>query len=111
MERPEMNVEAQRQLTVLDEVERNQHITQRNLSAKLGIALGLTNVYLKRLIRKGYIKCVNVPPNRLLYFITPQGIVEKTRLTYQYMDYSLRLYREVRHHLSEVLRPCRQDGA
>lgn len=105
-----MNLEARRQLTVLDAVERDRHITQRTLSAKLGIALGLTNIYIKRLIRKGYIKCVSVPPNRWAYYITPQGLAEKSRLTYDYMNYSLRLYREVRQHLSEVLRPCHEDG-
>ena len=109
--RTDMNIEARRDLSVLDAVARDQHITQRHLSAKLGIALGLTNIYLKRLIRKGYIKCINVQSNRLLYLITPQGIAEKTRLTYDFMDYSLHLYREVRDHLSEVLRPCREDGA
>jgi ribosomal protein S25 len=106
-----MNLEERRLLTVLDVVERDQHLTQRSLSAKLGIALGLTNIYLKRLIRKGYIKCVSVPPRRWRYLITPQGIAEKTRLTYEFMDYSLRLYRDVRQHLSEVLRPRREDGA
>ena len=111
MERLSMDVEARRELTVLDAVARDQHITQRNLAAKLGIALGLTNIYLKRLIRKGYIKCINVQSNRLLYLITPQGIAEKSRLTYEFMDYSLHLYREVRQHLSEVLRPCKDDGA
>ncbi len=109
MERMDMDVEARRELTVLDAIARDKHITQRNLSAKLGIALGLTNIYLKRLIHKGYIKCINVQSNRLLYLITPQGIAEKTRLTYEFMDYSLHLYRDVRHHLSEVLKPC-QDG-
>jgi len=111
MERLTMDVEARRELTVLDAVARDQHITQRNLAAKLGIALGLTNIYLKRLIRKGYIKCINVQSNRLLYLITPQGIAEKSRLTYEFMDYSLHLYRQVRQHLSEVLRPCKDDGA
>lgn len=111
MERMDMDVEARRDLTVLDAIARDQHITQRSLAAKLGIALGLTNIYLKRLIRKGYIKCINVQSNRLLYLITPQGIAEKTRLTYEFMDYSLHLYREVRQHLSEVLRPCRENGA
>jgi DNA-binding MarR family transcriptional regulator len=106
-----MNIEARRDLTVLDAVARDQHITQRSLAAKLGIALGLTNIYLKRLIRKGYIKCINIQSNRLLYLITPQGIAEKSRLTYEFMDYSLYLYREVREHLSEVLRPCREGGA
>lgn len=110
MERISMDVESRRELTVLDAVARDQHITQRSLAAKLGIALGLTNIYLKRLIRKGYIKCINVQSNRLLYLITPQGIAEKSRLTYEFMDYSLHLYREVRQHLSEVLRPCKEDG-
>lgn len=105
-----MDIEARRDLTVLDAVARDERITQRHLAEKLGIALGLTNVYLKRLIRKGYIKCINVQSNRLLYLITPQGIAEKTRLTYEFMDYSLHLYREVRVHLSEVLRPCREAG-
>jgi DNA-binding MarR family transcriptional regulator len=105
-----MDVEAHRQLTVLDAVERDRHITQRSLAATLGMALGLTNLYLKRLVRKGYIKCVSVPPNRWAYFITPQGLAEKSRLTYAYMNHSLRLYRDVRRHLSEVLRPCRDEG-
>ncbi|MCC7418305.1 MAG: winged helix-turn-helix transcriptional regulator [Acidobacteria bacterium] len=110
MARIDMDVEARRELTVLDAVARDQHITQRNLASKLGIALGLTNIYLKRLIHKGYIKCINVHSNRLLYLITPQGIAEKSRLTYEFMDYSLHLYRDVRQHLSEVLKPC-HDGS
>jgi len=111
MERAQLGVESRRELTVLNAVAHDQHITQRSLAAKLGIALGLTNIYLKRLIHKGYIKCINVQSNRLLYLITPEGIAEKSRLTYEFMDYSLHLYREVRQHLSEVLRPCCDDGA
>ena len=105
-----MDIEARRDLEVLDAVAGNQRITQRSLAEKLGIALGLTNVYLKRLVRKGYIKCVNIQSNRLLYLITPQGIAEKTRLTYEFMDYSLHLYRDVRRHLSEVLKPLAAAG-
>jgi len=57
-------------------------------------------------VRKGYIKCVNVQSNRISYLITPRGIAEKARLTYQFMDYSLHLYREVRQHLRSVLQDC-----
>jgi DNA-binding MarR family transcriptional regulator len=92
-----MNPEARHELSLLEAVEQNGDVTQRGLSAKLGMALGLTNIYVKRLVRKGYIKCVNVQPNRLFYLITPTGIAEKTRLTYEYMEYSLRVYRETRH--------------
>jgi DNA-binding MarR family transcriptional regulator len=106
-----MKLEARRQLTVLDAIHRDQHVTQRHLSAKLGIALGLTNIYLKRLVRMGYIKCVNIQANRLLYLLTPQGIAEKSRLTFEFMLYSLRLYRGVRRHLGSILLACTKRGA
>lgn len=100
-----MNSEARNELNLLEAVEQNSKVTQRGLAIKLGMAVGLTNIYLKRLVRKGYIKCVTVPSNRLLYLITPTGIAEKTRLTYEYMEYSLRLYRETRQRLrAEMIR-------
>jgi DNA-binding Lrp family transcriptional regulator len=98
-----MDMEARRDLRLLEAVEQNSRITQRGLATKLGIALGLTNIYLKRLARKGYIKCVNVQSNRLTYLITPRGIAEKARLTYEFIDYSLHLYAEVRQHMREML--------
>ena len=101
-----MDIEAHRDLRLLEAVERDSRITQRGLATKLGIALGLTNIYLKRLVRKGYIKCVNVQSNRITYLITPRGIAEKARLTYEFMDYSLHLYGEVRQHLRTTLAQC-----
>src|SRR5262247_3419112 len=101
-----MDIEAHRDLQLLEAVEQDARVTQRTLATKLGIALGLTNIYLKRLVRKGYIKCVNVQSNRISYLITPRGISEKIRLTYEFMDYSLHLYGEVRQHLRNALYQC-----
>ena len=101
-----MDIESHRDLKLLEAVEADSRVTQRNLANRLGIALGLTNIYLKRLVRKGYIKCVNVRSNRITYLITPRGIAEKARLTYEFMDYSLHLYSEVRQHLRQVLQEC-----
>ena len=97
--------EARRDLEALEAIAENSRITQRGLSTKLGIALGLANLYVKRLVRKGYVKCVNFKPNRILYVLTPTGIAEKTRLTYEFMDYSMFLYGQVRQHLRSVLQP------
>jgi DNA-binding MarR family transcriptional regulator len=91
-----LNSESRNELSLLEALERDGHVTQRSLATKLGMAVGLTNIYLKRLVRKGCIKCENLQSNRLLYLVTPAGIAEKTRLTYEYMEYSLRLYREAR---------------
>jgi DNA-binding Lrp family transcriptional regulator len=100
-----LDLESHRDLRVLEAVAADARTTQRRLADHLGIALGLTNLYLKRLVRKGFIKCVNVRPNRVRYLITPTGIAEKTRLTYEFMEYSLRLFRESRNHLREILEP------
>jgi DNA-binding Lrp family transcriptional regulator len=105
-----MDIEAHRDLQLLEAVEQNARVTQRTLATKLGIALGLTNIYLKRLVRKGYIKCVNVQSNRISYLITPRGIVEKARLTYEFMDYSLHLYADVRQRLRMVFQDCAAAG-
>jgi DNA-binding MarR family transcriptional regulator len=101
-----MDIEAHRDLKLLEAVEQDSRVTQRGLAGKLGIALGLTNIYLRRLVRKGYIKCVNVQSNRITYLITPRGIAEKARLMYEFMDYSLHLYGEVRQHLRQALAEC-----
>jgi DNA-binding MarR family transcriptional regulator len=105
-----MDIEAHRDLKLLEAVDADSRVTQRGLSTQLGIALGLTNIYLKRLVRKGYVKCVNVQSNRITYLLTPTGIAEKLRLTYEFMDYSLHLYGEVRQHLRTVIRECAAAG-
>ena len=98
-----MNVQGQRDLLLLSEVEHDAGVTQRSLSLKLGVALGLTNLYLKRLARKGYIKITTIPRNRIQYLLTPQGLAEKSRLTYLYMQYSLSYYRDMRARLKEMM--------
>ena len=105
-----MDVEAHRDLRLLEAVHEDSRVTQRGMAKKLGIALGLANIYLKRMIHKGYIKVVNVQPNRISYLITPRGIAEKARLTYEFMDYSLHLYGEVRQHLREAMQDCAAAG-
>ncbi len=98
-----VDLKGQRDLQLLTEVERNPGATQRSLAKKLGVALGLTNLYIKRLARKGYIKVTTIPSNRIKYLLTPRGIAEKTRLTYEYMQYSLNYYRDMRQKLKVVI--------
>lgn len=105
-----MEKEAQRHLEILSEIERGQPITQRSLARRLGVALGLTNLYLKRLANKGYIKLTTIPPHRIKYLLTPKGLAEKTRLTYEYLDYSVHLYRQIRTSLRETLSPLVKES-
>ncbi len=105
-----MDREAQRDLAILSEIEGAAEVTQRGLANKLGIALGLTNLYLKRLARKGYIKVTTIPRHRVKYLLTPQGITEKTRLTYEYMQYSFVLFRQSRQFLRHQFTALAEAG-
>ncbi|MBH0177333.1 MAG: winged helix-turn-helix transcriptional regulator [Nitrospira sp.] len=105
-----MNLQGQRDLLLLTELERDGAVTQRSLAMKLGVALGLTNLYVKRLARKGYIKITTIPSHRVRYVLTPQGFAEKSRLTYLYMQYSLAHYREMRARLRQTLSYAAESG-
>jgi len=98
-----MNVESYRELTVLQELSANPAATQRHLAHRLHVALGLTNLMLRRLVKKGYVTVVGARGNRIRYLLTPVGLAEKSRLTYEYLEYSLHLYREVRRILTDAL--------
>lgn len=91
-------------LGLLTAVEENESLTQRSAAQHLGIALGLTNAYLKRCIKKGLIKVNQVPPNRYAYYLTPQGFAEKSRLTAEYLTSSFTFFRRAREQCTELLR-------
>jgi DNA-binding MarR family transcriptional regulator len=84
---------------ILHEVAAGRGVSQRSLARDLGVALGLTNLLLRRLARKGLIEIVKIKPNRVRYVITPAGVAEKARMTRAYLDYSVRFYAEARERL------------
>ena len=93
-------------LSVLNVVEKNSHVTQRDVAKDIGIALGLTNAYLKRCIKKGLIKVQQVPANRYAYFLTPKGFSEKSRLTAEYLSQGFQFFRIARKQLMEIFETC-----
>jgi len=105
-----LDSEAEITLGLLNAVHENSDITQRSASHELGIALGLTNAYLKRCIKKGFIKVSQVPANRYAYYLTPRGFSEKTRLTAEYLSSSFGFFRKARNQCSEMLETCAAAG-
>jgi DNA-binding MarR family transcriptional regulator len=102
--------ESEHQLRILEVLEHNPETTQAGLAAQLGVAVGSVNWYLKRLIRKGYVKATKMERRRLKYFVTPQGLALKARLTSEYVQYSLRVYRELRQAARETLAQVHSRG-
>ncbi len=97
-------------LQILRNIEQNPHITQKDLAAQLGIAVGSVNWYLKRMVKKGFVKVTQLQRRRLRYLLTPQGIAEKSRLTGSFLQASLKWYRLTRETTKRHLATVRAAG-
>ncbi len=103
-------MKAEKQLRILEALEENPDVTQASLAAQLGVAVGSVNWYIKRLIRKGYVKVTHLQRRKLKYFVTPQGLALKARLTSEYMEASLQMYRQLRRSARDALAEIRRSG-
>jgi DNA-binding MarR family transcriptional regulator len=102
--------ERMRDLQFLEEIEQNPKISQRELSHKFGIALGVTNACIKRMARRGLIKLKGIPPRRIAYYLTPKGFTEKTKLTLSFFSYNIHHYVEMKKQISKKLLEMQQGG-
>jgi len=97
-------------LELLNAIEQKSDLSQRSLAQHMGIALGLTNSYLKRCAHKGLVKISEAPANRYLYYLTPKGFAEKARLTGHYLADSLTFYRQAGESCTEIFDLCKKNG-
>ena len=80
----------------MGEIDRQENHSQRELSKRLNMSLGLVNTFLKRLVNKGYFKVTTMPSNRVKYFLTPEGLARKSKLTAEFLRYSINFYRDIK---------------
>ncbi len=81
---------------ILKTVEADSSVSQRKLSSKMELNVASVNFALKRLIQKGFITKEGVNPRRTKYYITPEGLEEKTHLAYKFVGQNIHYYNEVR---------------
>lgn len=106
----EKTLDSSRSLQLLSEISGEEPLSQRELSRRLGIAVGLVNSYLKNLVSKGFVRVKNFPSNRYAYLLTPQGIAEKSRLAYQHLSYFTSLYTVARQDYLDLFRRLEASG-
>ena len=99
-----------RDLNLLEEIERDPDTTQAGLASLLGVAVGTVNWHLKRLVAKGYVKVKRAERRKLRYIITPDGLALRARLTVNYIENSMELYRQTRRQAKRILLLARERG-
>ena len=105
-----MDQDKLRTLKLLEAIDSSDPPSQRELAHDLNISLGLVNAFIKRLAKKGYFKITTIPKKRAKYLLTPKGALEKSRLTYEYIRYSVGFYREIREMLVALFGRLEREG-
>jgi DNA-binding MarR family transcriptional regulator len=99
-----------RDLKLLSEIEVDPDATQIGLARKLGVAVGTVNWHLKRMVAKGHVKVKRAERRKLRYIVTPSGLALRARLTLNYIETSMMLYRQLRKEARLEVARARQEG-
>ena len=102
--------ESNRELDILENIEKNPNATQASIAAQMNVAIGTVNLHLKRLIDDGFIKIQHSEKRKLKYIITPEGAALRAKLTMDYINNSFELYRLIRRRMNSVLDNCEAGG-
>ena len=100
----------QTEIDLLAVLERREVVTQTALAKRLSISVGMVNALLKRVMRKGLVKAKAAPYKRWVYYLTPDGFEEKSRLVAQYLGASLAFYRTARREYRQLFLSGRRMG-
>lgn len=94
----------------MERIEDEPQLSNRQASKVLGVSVKLAHELLSRMVKKGYFHITKHHARRWDYFLTPKGIVEKARLTYEFLDFSMHFYREARRKSAQVCKDLAAAG-
>ena len=99
---------------VMDLIQKNPDITQRQLASKLGISLGSMHYCIKALAHKGWVKAGNFKhnPNKsaYLYLLTSEGINQKSKLAIDFLKRKKQEYQRLKSEIDDLLDALDEEG-
>jgi len=97
-------------LQIFDLVEKNPDISEGKITLQTGLAAGFVHSFMKRIFEKGWVRARKVTARRWLYFMTPEGFTEKSRLVVNYLGRTMESYKLARLVVSAQLEVCQRNG-
>ena len=98
------------ELEILKHVEESPRLNNRMAASKLGCSVKLAHALLGKMVNRGLLHVKKLHSRRWDYFLTPHGIAEKARLTYEFLDFSMHFYRDARKQSSSICRQLADAG-
>ncbi|MCM8528404.1 MAG: winged helix-turn-helix transcriptional regulator [Lentisphaeraceae bacterium] len=84
------------ELEILKTVDEDSHLNNRKAATKLGVSVKLAHTILGRMVKKGLLHIKKENTRKWHYYLTPNGIMEKSRLTISFFEFSMQFYKEAR---------------
>ena len=95
---------------IIDEIDKDLNTTQRRISHQIGLSLGMTNLIIKKLIAKGYVKVKGLDRRRVQYILTPRGFAEKVKKTHRYLWRTIETLKKVKEKIQDTVLEYYEKG-
>ncbi len=95
---------------IIDEIGKDLNTTQRKISHQIGLSLGMTNLIIKKLIAKGYVKVKGLNRRNVQYILTPRGFAEKVRKTHRYLLRTIDTLKTVKEKIQDTVLEYYEKG-
>lgn len=95
---------------ILDLVEKNTNITQRELSKNIGASVSMINAYLDEYEEKGFIIRKYISDKKIDYIITKKGIERKRILNIGYLKASHKIHKDAKENIRRYMIQLYEQG-
>jgi len=94
---------SEKEYEVIRCINKEENFNQRLIADRTGISLGLTNLIIKRLVKKGYLKLKQLTPKKIQYLLTPKGMTEKIKKSYSFTKRTIDTLRDMKQRIQEII--------
>lgn len=99
-----------RELKILELLSNGSAPTQREVADAVGVSLGLVNAVVRRMAKTGHLKIQSLSAKKVRYILTPKGIAEKSRRSFDYLKRTLRTYNTCLERIGQLVDEQAQAG-
>lgn len=91
------------EMNILEVINNTPELSQREISEKVGLSLGMVNFLLKKFLKVGWIKAERINGNKMKYLLTPNGFIHLSKKTVDYISRSYRAILQIRLQLMDLI--------
>ena len=101
---------SERELEVLKNIQQNSCVRQRDLAKIVGVSLGMINVIMKRLVKKGWLSIKKINNRNIKYAVSTQGLDAIMRRSYHYFKRTIKNVVDYKDSIMNIVNNIKEQG-